>query len=202
MIYVIRRPAVLQARHSWTVNAVAFALASVLAASGVGAVLGSIGGAVIGDAHRVDFTRVLAAAAIAVAILDFTGRRPRLVQRDRETSRRILERYEPHLAVARNGVELGIGATSRIGFWLWYAVPVGAFLAATAPLGTLIYGSYGTARGVAPSLIIAIEARMARRAKPEFEYVPRWLVRRTRLARIVAATQLCVVGVGLAFTTF
>jgi hypothetical protein len=46
----------------------------------------------------------------------------------------------------RNGLALGIGATSRIGFWLWYVMPVTALLSASPLAGAAIYGLYGALR--------------------------------------------------------
>jgi hypothetical protein len=51
---------------------------------------------------------------------------------------------------AKNGLTLGCGAFSRVGFWLWYAVPAGALLTATPVLGALLYGTYGLVRGLGP----------------------------------------------------
>lgn len=45
-----------------------------------------------------------------------------------------------------NGAALGFGATTRLGFWLWYAIPSGAFLMAEPAVGALIWGAYGFTR--------------------------------------------------------
>src|SRR3712207_8459275 len=42
---------------------------------------------------------------------------------------------------------------SRIGFWLWYAIPLGAFLVGDPWLGAVVYGTYGFVRGLGAVLI-------------------------------------------------
>ena len=54
----------------------------------------------------------------------------------------------------RNGVTLGFGATSRIGFLLWYVVPIGALLFGSPALGAAIYGTYELVRGAAAPAIL------------------------------------------------
>jgi hypothetical protein len=161
MIYVIKGSAVSPAPTNWIVNALAFVAGSLLAAASAGALLGELGAATIDGSQQLAI-RVIAAAATAVTLLDLVGRRPRLLQWNRETSRVILDRYGAILGAARNGLELGVGATTRIGFWLWYAVPLGAFVAASPTLGALIYASYGGARSLAPVVRAVFEDRAKR----------------------------------------
>lgn len=90
-------------------------------------------------------TSVAAVLAVAVGALDLGSRHLPVIQCDRETSQRWM-RTDPLRWATRNGAALGIGATSRIGFWLWYLVPVSALLVGNPLLGGLIYGAYGFVR--------------------------------------------------------
>lgn len=45
------------------------------------------------------------------------------------------------------GAILGTGFATRLGFWLWYVVPMMFFLLASPTHGLLIYGVYGLVRG-------------------------------------------------------
>lgn len=61
--------------------------------------------------------------------------------------------------VARNGVAMGIGITTRLGFWLWYALPLAAALSGGPLRGAVVFGSYALVRASAPIAIIV--ARLA-----------------------------------------
>lgn len=88
----------------------------------------------------------------------------------------------------QNGLALGCGATSRIGFWLWYVVPLGAFLVATPWAGAAIYGAYGVTRGTAVWIILFVLAR-------RYENWGEWLLRHKETANVIAAAQLLLLGV-------
>ncbi len=175
-----------QAGRSWRSKAVVYALSATLAGLVAGAALGSAGGLLPLDL-RIAVGSVLAVAAIAVGGLEFFGRRIQPLQFDCETPQRWVHKGPLEWAT-RNGLALGFGATSRIGFWLWYVVPIGSFLIGDAGLGALIYGAYGLTRSLgAVFIVLGI-----------FWYktdVSDWLADRYAYARILAAGQLIVVGV-------
>lgn len=52
-----------------------------------------------------------------------------------------------------NGAALGFGATSRLGFWLWYFIPIGAFLMAQPLMGAAIWAAYGFTRTASAGLV-------------------------------------------------
>jgi hypothetical protein len=78
---------------------------------------------------------------------------------------------------------------SRVGFWLWYVVPVGAFLIGDALFGALLYGMYGLTRGAAVFAIILGLSRWI-----QGDDVGMWLIRRNPRGRIVASATLGVVS--------
>lgn len=95
---------------------------------------------------RIGSASLFAVVAVVVGVMDLSGRGLGLLQYNRETPRRWL--YGRPLRWAMfNGAMLGAGFTSRIGFWLWYVVPISALLSGTPPIGAFIYGCYGLVRG-------------------------------------------------------
>jgi hypothetical protein len=122
-----------------------YVLASAGAGVATGAALGAIGGAIPLDG-RIAIASGLALAAVAMGVAGVLGRMTTPLQCDRETPREWVDRGPVSWAV-RNGVVLGFGATTRIGFVLWYAVGAGALLTGDWVAGALIYGAYGLTRG-------------------------------------------------------
>jgi hypothetical protein len=134
---------------------------------------------------------MLGVTAILVAGSEVAGRRIRPLQCDRETPRSWMQAGPLRRAV-RNGAALGLGATTRIGFWLWYVVPVSAIVCGRPDVGALVYGSYGATRGLAVWGIIY----GVRRAR--WRNWQQWLASRNSRARLVTAQAL--LGLGLAIT--
>lgn len=154
MIYVISHPAVLRDRPKLTVSlrGIAFVISAVTVGVATGAACGFAGSRISSD------TRVASSVAAAfvfavIGITEVTGRRRvPLPQLSRETKRRYGKMAIG--SVIRNGTAMGAGVTTRIGFWLWYVVPVAATLSGTVLRGTIIFGAYSLTRGVAPLLLI------------------------------------------------
>lgn len=93
----------------------------------------------------------------------------------------------------RNGAALGIGATSRVGFWLWYLIPVGALLVGSPIFGGLVYGAYGFVRGwTVWLLLLGLLDRMWG------DDPAAWLTARYWAARRLAARYLLLLGMAVA----
>lgn len=180
-----------QAGRSWISKAIVYSVSSALAGTAAGALVGFAGGLVPFEL-RVAIASVLALAAMILGGIELGGRRIGIPQRDRETPQRWLQKGAFRWA-ARNGVVLGIGASTRLGFWLWYAIPAGAFLFASPDLGAAIYGTYGLVRGMAVWGIILWLPRLVGQDSTET-----WLLARNGFARLLAAGQLVVLGVAAA----
>lgn len=167
-----------------------YALSSALAGAATGAMLGAAGGLVPATA-RISIASVLALVAVVLGAGELGGRRVWLPQRDCETPQRWMHAGALRWAV-RNGATLGIGAASRLGFWLWYAIPVGAILLGQPASGAALYGAYGATRGFAAwGVILGLQRLIG----PEWA---QWLLARKPVARRVAAGQLVVLGVTIA----
>lgn len=178
-----------KAGRSWVSKAIVYSLSSALAGLVTGAVLGAAGSLLALD-FRLALGSILAVVAIAVGSLEFFGRRVQLPQFDCETPQRWVRRGPLSWAI-RNGLILGFGATSRIGFWLWYTIPLGTFLVGDAAYGAIIYGTYGLVRALGAVFILLGTLGFKIDASD-------WLIERYGAARNLAAGQLVFLGVATA----
>ncbi len=144
-------------------------------------------GTLLSFESRLATASILGVAAVFVGILELSGRRVQLLQCNSETSPRWLN-LGPFRWAIKNGLALGFGATSRIGFSLWYAVPAGSLLVGTPELGAIIYGTYGFVKGAGAWGIIFGKRTMS------FD-VSNWLFEHIKTAKILAAGQLTFLGV-------
>ena len=175
-----------QAGRSWVSKAVVYSLSSALAGLVAGAVLGVLGG-LLPIGFRLAVGSILAVVAIAVSGLELLGHRIQPPQFDCETPQRWVHKG-PLRWATQNGLALGFGATSRIGFWLWYAIPLGAFLFGDLWLGAVVYGTYGLIRGLGAVVILLVMLGL----KVD---ISDWLIRRYGAARVLATGQLILLGV-------
>lgn len=123
----------------WQVKGLLGLGAGTIAAAAMGLAVGSLGEAVPSPV-RAGVTTV-AGVALAVAIVT----RSPLPQFDRETPQSLLNRG-PLVWATANGALLGLGLTNRIGFWLWYLIPIATFAMSSPVLGAALWGTYGFAR--------------------------------------------------------
>lgn len=126
-----------------------YALSGATAGAVAGAAVGFLGSLLAGGALAVIGT-LLGAGAAALGIAGLLGFSRPPIQRDRETPKEWVERG-PIVWPILNGAALGFGATTRLGFWLWYAVPIGCFLIASPIAGVAIWGIYGFTRTASAS---------------------------------------------------
>ncbi len=138
---------------------------------------------------RLAIGSILALLAIVVGSLEFFGRHVQPPQFDCETPQRWVHQG-PLRWATRNGLTLGFGATSRIGFWLWYVVPLGAFLVGDPRLGAAIYGTYGLIRALGAVFILL--GMLGLKAD-----ISDWVMERYGVARVLAAGELIFLGVAL-----
>lgn len=175
-----------QAGRSWISKAIVYSLSSALAGLAAGAVLGT-GGSLLALDLRLAVGSILAVVAVVVGSLECFDRRVRLPQFDCETPQRWVHKG-PLRWATRNGLILGFGATSRLGFWLWYTIPLGAFLVGDPVFGALVYGTYGLVRALGAVFILLGMLGL----KID---VSDWLIERYGAARLLAAGQLVFLGV-------
>lgn len=178
-----------QAGTSWVTKAVVYTAATALAAALAGACLGGLG-SLLPASVRVALGSLLGLAAVVVGGAELIGRPLGLIHRDCETPQRWVHAGAVRWA-AVNGAALGVGATSRIGFWLWYAVPLGAVLAGDPALGAALYASYGLVRGGSVWALLLLPRRLGMRG----DQLGIWLIQRDRLAHTLTAAQLVLLGV-------
>lgn len=176
-----------QGGRGWAAKALIFSVSASLAGMATGATLGATG-TVLPLEIRVAVASLLALASVFIGGLELLGMRVYLPQIDRETPQRWLHKGALTWALL-NGLSLGVGATSRLGFWLWYIIPLGAFLFADPILGAAIYGAYSLVRGASVWVLIfsAINGLLGEDWGENF-------VLRIPAAQMVAAGQLVFVG--------
>jgi hypothetical protein len=178
-----------QAGRSWITKAIVYSLSSALAGFVAGAILGAVGGLLSLD-FRLAIGSILAVAAIVVGGLESLGRPVNLPQLDCETPQRWVHKG-PLKWATQNGLTLGFGATSRIGFWLWYVIPLGAFLVGDPRLGAAIYGTYGLVRALGAVFTLLAMLRL----KTDLSD---WMIDQYGAARLLATGQLVLLGVATA----
>jgi len=169
-------------------KAILYSLSTAFAGLVSGGLLGLAGSFVPLNA-RVAAATLLGLVAVVAAALELSGRRLHLLQCNRETPQSWVHKGPAKWAI-QNGLALGCGATSRIGFWLWYSVPLGAFLLASPLAGAAIYGLYGATRGMA---VWAIVLGLA----PKHANWDAWLLRHKETAGVLAAGQLLLLGLAV-----
>jgi hypothetical protein len=178
-----------QAGRSWIGKAALYTLASAVAGLVAGAALGIVGG-LLPLNIRLAVGSILAIAAIAVGTIELFGHRMQPLQFDCETPQRWVNRGAWRWAT-RNGLTLGFGATSRIGFWLWYVMPLGAFLLGDPLASAVVYGTYGLVRALGAVVILLSMMRLKTDISDR-------LIEGYGAARVLTAGQLVFLGVATA----
>jgi len=130
---------------------------------------------------------VLSLAAIGIGLAGIAGRGHRPLQCDRETPKEWVQ-LGPVIWPVLNGATLGVGATSRIGFWLWYAIPAGCFLLASPVIGAGIWAAYGFVRTACVGVIWLVGT-----IRPDVDTTV-GLLRQQDRARTTTTTLLLVLG--------
>jgi hypothetical protein len=132
-------------------------LAGTTAGALAGAILG-LSGSAIEPSLRAALAVVLGLGAIAVAVIQLSGHRVGLFQLDRETPYRWLSPGAFSWAL-QNGAAIGFGAMTRLGFWLWYVIPIGAVLSGSWVVGGIGYGLYSLSRTLSAGGIMVLVRR-------------------------------------------
>jgi len=176
-----------QAGSNWIVKASVFSLSTTLAGIVSGLVFSFVGSVVPIDI-RLAFASLLSLVGIVIASLELGGRRLQLLQCNRETPQNWVHKGPIHWAI-QNGLALGSGFANRLGFWLWYVIPAGAFFVGIPLYGAILYGVYGFVRGVMVWVLIYGPAK-----KYGEEFGDR-LIGYNRVARLITTGQLLLLGI-------
>lgn len=88
----------------------------------------------------------------------------------------------------RNGFSLGLGFTSRLGFWLWYVIPLIGVIVGDVWLSGILYATYGAVRGLAAVAVFGYALR-----RPGWDY-GKWLLARAALVARASSYVLAVVA--------
>lgn len=200
MVYVIKNSDVLRghAGRDWVLKGLIFTGCALGAGLLVGAALGWAGGEVA--AWTATYVAIaLGVAAVIVGAAESAGLFIRIPERNCEVRQSAMG-LGALTSSAYYGAVLGIGASSRIGFPLWYAVPSAAFLAGSPGAGAAIYAAYSGVRGVAPWVVIAASTLAGREAPRRARSVEMWALRQNVIARRLAGVPLVVLGIAAVTT--
>lgn len=197
MVFVIRSSGVHrnQAGSSWIKKGIVFTGGSLFAGLLVGAGLGYSGSLVPSDV-RLGLGTLAAFVAVACGSVEVAGRRIQPPQWNRETPQRWMY-AGPLRAALRNGFTLGLGFTTRIGFLIWYAVPLGAFLLGDPLVGAMIYATYSLTRRITPWIMISWERFYGRQRGWTFERIGTSLARNAAIVKRVVAGGLMFLGIAV-----
>lgn len=186
-----------QTRGTWKTKAVFYIGAAAIVGILSGTLLGLLGAYVTIEIRAA--SAVLAASAgIVIGAFELWRRPVRVIQINRETPQSWM-RSGALAWATRNGAVLGLGATTRIGFWLWYSIPLGSFLVGSPAVGAAIYGTYSVVRAAwAIALIVLGSPNRTGSGR-----LADWLTSRIGTARTVSAAHMLALGIALSLhTTF
>ncbi len=134
---------------SWLVRLLVSFVGAAISGFAAGAVVG-LAGTILKTPERLAVGLAASLAVACAAVLKMG-----LPQRDREAPRALLK-LPSLIWAAGNGAVLGLAVTTRIGFWIWYFVPIAAF--ATGPRrGAQIWMLYASVRLLSTGLLAAHE---------------------------------------------
>jgi hypothetical protein len=176
-----------EARGGWRRKALLHFAAALVGGIVAGSLLGGAGG-LLSIETRVGLTTFFGVAAVGIGLAGAIGKSSWMPQCNRETAQLWMQ-YGPWWWAIRNGLALGLGVRTRIGFWLWFVIPGGAFLFGDPWFGGAVWGTYGASRGGFPALSI-----LAARSRKDFTQLSDWLLSKRQLALRVSSGILVLVG--------
>lgn len=164
-----------------------FALSATLSGALAGTILGGLGQE-LPVSIRVSLSSSLALVAVGIGGVTLLGLRLKPIQRQCETPKSWVF-AGPLRWAAWNGAALGVGATTRIGFWLWYVTPISAFLIGQPILGAALYGTYGFTRAASSGVLLLSQPRWIRA-----DDLGLWMISQATLARHLSAAYMVAGG--------
>jgi heme exporter protein D len=179
-----------QADANRYVKQLLYTLGGTLGGAAAGLLFAALG-VLVGDDPRTAIASAAIAVAAMLGVWEAAGRRARLLQLDQETPQRWMH-FGPIRWPLANGAALGFAVTSRLGFPLWYVLPILSFASGTLWFGPLLWSVYGASRTSLAWLVL----RVMRQRRPDA--VLDGLVRLQPPLRRVAGALLIVDAVVLA----
>ena len=152
MVIMITRTRVFGSRYDIILASGLFIATAALTATLVGGLLATIG-ALLEAPARIGLA---AAALIALGAATIRHREPWQLNRETNPDWLLLEDWR---TAAYNASSLGLGLATRIGFWMFFLIPIGAFVSGSALVGAFIYSCYAVTRTVASLALAGISMR-------------------------------------------
>lgn len=185
-----------QAGSDWVSKAVIFSVATTGGGVALGVLFGAIGSLLPLHA-RIAIASVAGVVAVAIGALEVANKAVPVIQCNRETPQQWVH-LGPLRWAARNGLALGCGATTRVGFWSWYSIPIAALLVGQIDIAAVICGVYGLVRGLCAWGFILADAVLSSRLRLTFDDLAVWVLTRRPTAKLLGAAHLIVVGSAVA----
>ena len=161
-------------RSSWGITVGAFLIGSTLAGAGLGALIGVVGGLVLGGTVPPTTRLLVLAGAIAVAIVLDLRPGPAPGPR-RQVNERWLDELRGWVYGLGFGCQLGLGITTVVTSAATYVALLAALLTAGGGRGAVVVGCFGAVRGLTPLItsrvrqppqLFAMHARLERLRVP------------------------------------
>lgn len=146
-----------QAKANRYVKQLFYTLGGTLGGAVAGLLFAALG-VLAGDGPRPAIALVAIAVAALLGAWEASGRRARMLQLDQETPQRWMH-FGPVRWALANGAALGFAVTSRLGFPLWYVLPIVSFASGTLWFGPLLWAVYGASRTSLAWLVLGVMRR-------------------------------------------
>lgn len=178
-------------RGTWRIKGATYIAASATVGILSGGLLGVLGAHVPSD-FRAAIGLLAASAGILVGAYELWHRPLPVLQINRETPQSWL-RSGGLIWATRNGAVLGFGATTRMGFWLWYSIPIGAFLIGSPTASAVLYGMYSSVRA-AWAIVLTLLGSPGRTGSGR---LADWLTSRIAAARKLSASHMLAISIAM-----
>lgn len=157
----------------------------------MGGLAGYAGSLAEGPVSRVIVTLAVA-LVLVLAGIELAGKRARLLQRDIETPQSWMQ-FGPVWWPLANGAALGAGVSTRLGFPVWYVIPIAAFATGSPLWGAVAWGLYGFLRTSFAWVLL-------RRVERDLD--PYGFLNRLAASQPVVRRSVALIAVGLSVTLF
>jgi hypothetical protein len=172
----------------WMPLSTVYVSSAMLASSATGSLLG-VSGAMVSQPTRDALLSMAAFALLALGILDLANHPVRLIQFDRGRPHPSAN-SSPLKWTIKNGSALGTGFSSRIGFWMWFLIPVSSYWTGDFAKGAFVFGVYGLCRSASVWLVAkAFHRRLGKQVGTEV-----WLVSQVGNASMISSFVAVLVG--------
>ena len=172
----------------WTITMASFLIGATAAGAAEGALLGAVGGVLLGGVSVEARLGVFAVALLVALLLDLTpagAPSPR-----RQVNERWLDEFRGWVYGAGFGAQLGLGIGTVVSSAATYAALLAALLSGSALRGMVVLGSFGAVRGITP--LAAGRVRRPDQLVALHSGLERWRIPVARVGHVALAVLVAV----------